>query len=178
MHRNHPHSCRCAHHSRRSFLRLVGAGAGASLLGVAGPSMAAGHCEALLLNCMDHRLQDETSAWMDKLGLSDDYDHVVLAGASLAAITPKRPAWGVTFRQHLATSIKLHSIKRVIALDHRDCSAYRLFLGEAAVRDPHTEFETHAAVLRKLRDSIHRAHPNLAVELGLMSLDGSVETVS
>ena len=166
--------------SRRAILECGASGAGACLLALAGvrPALAARGCDALLLNCMDYRLQDATTAYMDRIGLRNDYDHVALAGASLGALTGRRPAWGKTFREHLATALKLHEINRVVVLDHRDCAAYRLLLGEAAVRDLATEARSHARVMRALRARILRAHPRLKVDLGLMALDGSVEPVS
>jgi hypothetical protein len=115
---------------------------------------------------------------MDKLGLRDDYDRVSLAGAALGAISRDHPAWIVTFNQHLALAIELHAIRRVILLDHRDCGAYRKLLGEAAVRTPRAEFDSHAAVMRRLRARIRKAHPHLGVDLALMALDGSVETIA
>ena len=170
--------------SRRTFLEKAGSGAGAWLLGLATATATAtsartaGVCEALLLSCVDYRLQDATTAYMDRIGLRDDYDHVALAGASLAAMTRERPAWGRTFREHLALALDLHRIRRVLVLDHRDCGAYRLLLGESAVRGPRTEYQTHARVMRALRARILGDHPRLKVDLGLMALDGSVETVS
>ena len=44
--------------------------------------------------------------------------------------------------------------------------------------DPRTEYRIHARVMRALRTRIGRDHPRLKVDLGLMALDGSVETVS
>lgn len=171
--------------SRRGFLGRAGAGAGAGLsrlarggLAIGASARAAGACEALLLNCIDYRLQDATTAYMDRIGLRNDYDHLALAGASLGALTGKRPAWGRTFREHLALALELHRIERVVVLDHRDCGAYRRLLGEAAMRDPGTEHRTHARVMRALQARIVRDHPRLKVDLRLMALDGSVETIS
>jgi hypothetical protein len=127
---------------------------------------------------MDYRLMDEVAAYMDGRGLKDGYDHVILAGASLGALTGKRPAWGRTFREHLDVAIQLHHIKKVMVLDHRDCGAYRTFLGEAAVKTPAAELDVHEKYLRALRAQIGKLHPHLAVELGLMDLSGKVQTVT
>jgi hypothetical protein len=83
---------------------------------------------------MDHRLIDDVADYMQsptKRNMKEDYDYVVLAGASLGVNNTTHPAWGSTFWDHLATAIKLHQIKKVIIIDHRDCGAYRLFLGAA-----------------------------------------------
>ncbi|MBI2214056.1 MAG: hypothetical protein HYU52_10455 [Acidobacteria bacterium] len=134
--------------------------------------------EALLLSCMDYRLVDDTERYMSGRGLRDQYDHVVLAGASLGATTDAHPAWGTTFREHLDVAVQLHSIRRVIVLDHRDCGAYRAILGEDLAGDRERETAIHAEKLRELARRIHEARPDLKIELGIMDLDGKVETLS
>ena len=167
----------CDHVTRRRVIEgIVGGATVAATLG--GSALAAGQVDALLLTCMDYRLENETVAWMDGRSMRDKYDHVVLAGASLGALTTQRPDWGRTFWQHLDVAIQLHHVHQVIVLDHRDCGAYRVFLGAEAVKTPEAEFTVHAAHLKHLRGQIARKHPRLEVELNLMSLDGSVQTVT
>lgn len=165
---------------RRTFLKRVVLGGGVSLLTAVpglGAARAAGGTEALLLSCMDYRLIDDTERYMAGRGLKDRYDHVVLAGASLGAVTEEYPAWNKTFWDHLGLSVKLHNIKRVILLDHRDCGAYKTLLGADLGKTPGFETDTHAARLHKLKGQINQRYPQLAVETLLMSLDGSVETI-
>jgi carbonic anhydrase len=164
------------HQSRRGALKALALGGGASLL-LMGRAQA-GHCEVLLLSCMDYRLNDDLVTYMNGRGLKDNYDHVVLAGASLGALTEQKPDWGRTFWQHLDAAIALHHIAKVMVVDHRDCGAYKLLLGEAAVKDPATELASHEAQLRRLRAAIKDKHPELEVELGLMALDGAVQTIA
>ena len=165
--------------SRRGLLRTFALGGGAVLLSTL-PSMrarAAGHVDVLMLSCMDYRLMDELAAYMDSRGLKDGYDHLILAGASLGALVDKKPDWGRAFWQHLDVAISLHKIKKVMVVDHKDCGAYRVFLGEAAVATPALELAAHTRYLRRLKAQIAAKHPKLEVELGLMSLDGSVQTI-
>lgn len=165
--------------SRRRFLQTIALGSGAALLSTLPASGArAGQAAVLLLTCMDYRLANEVVAYMDGRGLRDNYDHVVLAGASLGALTDRYPEWGKTFRDHVGIAIALHHIHKVIVIDHRDCGAYRVFLGEAAVGDAAAETASHTLYLHKLRDALKADHPELEVELGIMALDGKVETVS
>jgi carbonic anhydrase len=167
--------------SRRKFLQLAALGSGASLLAVTSlmpEARAAGQTDALLLSCMDFRLMDDIERYMSSRGLRDKYDHVVLAGASLGAITDKYPAWNKTFLEHLDIAITLHHIQTVIVMDHRDCGAYKVILGSEHTKDPKTEKDTHAAQLKKLKGMITEKHPKLKVELLLMALDGKVETIS
>lgn len=130
----------------------------------------------MVLSCIDYRLTDKISAYLATRGLSGKYDQVILAGAALGAVTSKYPEWGKTFRDHLGLAIQLHQIKRVIAIDHRDCGAYRLILGKDLTGD--AEKAQHATELHRLARQIHAAHPHLAVENYLMNLDGSVETIA
>jgi carbonic anhydrase len=165
--------------SRRSALRTIALGGGATLLTTLPlVARASGHVDVLLLSCMDYRLMDEVCSYMQGRGLKDAYDHVILAGASLGALVDKRPDWGRTFFQHVDVAIELHKIKKVMVIDHKDCGAYRVFLGEEAVSTPEKELKAHTHYLRKLRAVIGKRRPALEVELGLMDLDGKVETIT
>ncbi|MFA7262656.1 MAG: carbonic anhydrase [Caulobacter sp.] len=161
--------------SRRGLLGglILGAGLG---LGVA-PVRASGHAEALLLTCMDFRLVDEVESYMEARGLKDRYDHMVLAGASLGGLNDRFPTWGDVFWAHLDLAIELHEVHRVIVLDHRDCGAYKMILGEASVKDADAELKTHVKQLYAFRSAVLTRHPHMEVEIGLMALDGTVTQI-
>lgn len=162
---------------RRRFLTLAGIGSGVMALGWSPRlALAAGGVDSLLLSCIDYRLTDKVASYMAGRGLKENYDQVILAGASLGAVTTKFPDWGKTFREHVDIAIQLHKIQRIILLDHRDCGAYKVFLGKDLTGD--AEKALHATELHRLARRIHAAHPKLAVETLLMALDGSVETVA
>ena len=166
---------------RRTFLTLGVLGGGASFLAVAlpgGAARAAGKTKALLLSCMDYRLIDETERYMTGRGLRDKYDQVILAGAALGALTDKYPAWNKTFWEHLDVAIQLHQIHKVIVMDHRDCGAYKVILGEDFAKDRAKETSIHADKLKDLGKRVNAKYPNLEVELLLMSLDGKVERIA
>lgn len=166
---------------RRQFLKTLTLGGGAAsltLLLPAARSHAAGPTEALLLSCMDFRLVDHTARYMASRGLKDKYDHVILAGAALGALTDKFPAWNQTFWDHVGVAIDLHKIHKVVVLDHRDCGAYKVILGEDLAQDPVQETTAHAAQLKRLGKMIQEKYPALEVELLLMALDGKVEAIS
>lgn len=162
---------------RRTFLRLGGSAALLSTV-FRGHAAHAASTDALLLSCMDYRLVYETERYMAGRNMRDKYDHVILAGAALGAITTKYPAWNKTFWDHLNVAIQLHAIHQVIVLDHRDCGAYKVILGEDLAPDPARETTVHATKLRELRKQINAKHPKLAVELLLMDLDGQVQSVA
>lgn len=167
------HSCHCL--SRRGVL---GAAAGALALSTLPRGAAAGNASVMLLNCMDYRLLDDVGRYMDGRKLTDNYDQVILAGASLGALTGAEPSWGATFWSHLDLALELHHVHSLMVIDHRDCGAYRLLFGQDYSLDPVREREVHAEQLRKLRNAVAERHPALPTELLLMALDGSVETIS
>jgi carbonic anhydrase len=171
--------------TRRRFLRTTIVGGGAAVLGAAlWPlgTFAAGHTDVLLLNCMDYRLVGQTRRYMVGRGLGDKkYDHIVLAGAALGAVTDKFPEWNKTFWDELGLAIDLHHVHKVMILDHRDCGAYKEILGKDFAKFPVEETRVHAEQLRTLRDKINEKYsqhtPKLEVELLLMNLAGKVQEI-
>ena len=153
--------------------------AGAALLGLAGPKRGlAADTDALLLSCIDYRLVDDVSAYMDGAGMKGKYDQVALAGAALAAVSPKFPYWNKTFWQHLQVAIDLHRIHQVMVIDHRDCGAFHVAYGTDFGKDPAAETAIHTTVMRELRQQIAQRQPALDVSLALMALDGTVEKIA
>jgi len=115
---------------------------------------------------------------MSGRGMRGKYDHVILAGASLGAVTDKFPSWGKTFFEHLDVAIQLHQIHQVIVMDHRDCGAYKTILGQDLAANRARETDVHAQQLRALRTEIKKRHKELDVELLIMALDGKVDPVA
>jgi hypothetical protein len=179
---NHAPACPCcapspARLGRRTFLR--GAAAGAAVLALA-PRLgwaAEGNYEAMILACIDPRIQEPVHAFAQKNGLVGKYSQFVIAGAAIGVVSPKFADWHKAFWDNLATSVQLHNIKTVIAIDHRDCGAYKLVLGEDFALNPARETQVHTQWLHALRDWVGSKHPDLKVELFLMALDGTVEEI-
>ena len=166
---------------RRHLLGLIGIGATGLLAQARLPAqmaLAAPGTEALLLNCIDYRLIAPTYRYMSERQMDGKYDQFILAGASLGVDNTKFPEWGKTFWEHVQLAIDLHSIRRIIVMDHRDCGFYKDIHGKDLAADPKEEFAVHAAQMRRVRGEIARRHKALAVELLLIGLDGKVETVA
>ncbi|MCC6176913.1 MAG: twin-arginine translocation signal domain-containing protein [Chloroflexi bacterium] len=172
--------------SRRRFIELAGAAGAAAFVSTGlnlvvsrAPSLfaAGGNVEALVLNCFDFRLVNEVGFLLGEHGLTNRYDQVVLAGATLGIGTDRYPAWAQTFWEHLQLAIELHGIKRVIAIDHRDCGAYRVTYNKDFVKSPDEETAIHTKVMTEFRDQVKRKQPSLEVELLLMHLDGHVQPI-
>ena len=126
---------------------------------VPGASKAAG-VPLLMLQCMDSRYPHRTIQTMDSMGLRGKYDQLTLAGASLGIV--HQEAWQTTFLDQLVFAIEHHHVTQVLILDHRDCGAYKHFLG-VGPENPQLEKDAHItecnraiAAIREARDSGER----------------------
>jgi len=106
------------------------------------------------------------------------YNQFTFAGAAIGVVAPAFKTWEPAFWDNLATSIDLHKIPKVIAMNHRDCGAAKIAYGEASVANAKIETETHKAALLEFKKQVAEKQPSLKVELGLMGLNGKVEMFS
>jgi len=134
-----------------------------------------GDYEAMLVSCIDPRMVAPVYKYMDQRGLTGQYSQLVIAGAAIAVVAPKFEVWRPAFWDNLATTVQLHHIKRVIAIDHRDCGAAEIAYGAASIADPQIETETHRKALAEFRKEVAQRQPGLTIETGLMALDGSIQ---
>lgn len=136
----------------------------------------------LLLSCMDLRLLDDIVRFMDHDNLTNRYDQFILAGASLGAAVNAH--WNTAFFEHLDVACKLHNICDVYLLEHRNCGAYKVFLGEQGSfddtgRQQNEERDLHSQYARQLAGKIcawsTETGNALQVRCFLMDLRGNVE---
>jgi carbonic anhydrase len=160
---------------RRQVLRAAG---GIGLFAVLQPFAAmgaTGHYEAMVLGCIDPRLQVPVTAYLTGRGLTGQFSHFVFAGAAIGVVAPAFKDWHKTFWDNLGATIQLHNIKKVIAVNHRDCGAAKIAYGDAAVANAQAETETHRAALAEFRKQVGERQSKLGVETGLMAIDGTIE---
>lgn len=178
-----PNACSCCgdllrqRFDRRRFLHLS---AGAGLI-AAFPSLAfaaEGNYDAMLLTCIDPRFPAPTIKYMESRKMTGKYSQFAFAGASIGVVAPAFKTWSPAFWDNLAASIQLHHIPKVMAMNHRDCGAAKIAYGAEKVANKEIETETHRAALMDFRKQVAERQPKLEVELGLMALDGTVETFS
>lgn len=166
--------CDCKRMDRRALGRLLaGAGGAAALAGKA----EAATVTALAVTCIDYRLVDDAVRFFDGRHLTNDYDQVSLAGASLAAVSDKFPSSNAAFWDHIGIAKQLHHIKKVVVVDHRDCGAFKVAFGKDYKADAAGETGQHKAVMEQVKARLARAHPDLEAEFWLMALDGKAERV-
>jgi len=110
----------------------------------------------LMLSCMDSRYPHRILDTMDSLGLRGKYDQLILAGASLGVV--HKEEWRNTFMDQLEFAIEHHHVSQVLILDHRDCGAYKYFLG-ITPDDPAKEKQAH---VEKCEDAAREIHVRFA----------------
>ncbi len=176
----HHASCLCCadllrgQFGRRRFLSMAGA-AGAAMMLAPGAMAAEGHYEAMLLTCIDPRFPENSLNYMRGRDLVGKYSQFSFAGAAIGVVAPAFADWEKAFWDNLATSMQLHHIPKIIAMNHRDCGAAKIAYGAEKVADAAIETATHKASLEAFRAAVKQRHPALLVETGLMALDGKVE---
>jgi carbonic anhydrase len=176
-------SCDCCagllHHrfGRRRFLHFAAGGAVAAALAPAASLAASGHYEAMLLSCIDPRFQTKVARYTHGRNLEGKYSQFNIAGAAVGVVAPAFKDWHKAFWDNLGASIQLHNIGKVIAINHRDCGAAKIAFGADAVADAAAETKTHRETLLEFRKQVNQRFPKLAVETGLIGLDGRVETI-
>jgi carbonic anhydrase len=179
----HAGTCTCCgdllrtRYDRRRFLTLSAAAGLAAAL-PAFSFAAEGNYDAMLLTCIDPRFPEPTIKYMQSRNLIGKYSQFTFAGASIGVVAPAFKDWSKTFWDNLAASIQLHHIPKVIAMNHRDCGAAKIAYGAEKVANKQIETETHKAALMEFKKQVAERQPKLQVELGLMALDGSVDTFS
>src|SRR5262249_42079394 len=129
------------------------------------------------LTCIDYRLVDDGVAFFDSQGLKGDWDQVALAGASLAAVSPRFPSSNKAFWDHVDIARNLHNVRKLVVLDHRDCGAYKVAFGKAFAPSGKPELEQHKGIMLQTKAMLRTKHPELTSEFWLMALDGKVERV-
>ncbi len=114
--------------------------------------------EAIIITCIDFRLQEAINQWISKNFVPKTFDRVALAGGvkNLDIIL-----------NQIDIAYKLHHIKKVVLINHEDCGAYE----EAGTP------EKHAEDLKTAKQKILSQFPDLAVDTYYLKLDGTFQPV-
>jgi len=161
--------------SRRGVMLGTAAAGSALVLQPYFALAATGKYDAMVLSCIDPRMQEPVRRYTAARGLTGKVSQFIFAGAAIGVVAEPFKDWRKAFWDNLATSIELHQIKRVIAIDHRDCGAAKIAYGAEAVATASAETQTHRNAMTEFRKEVTQRFPNLGVETGLMALTGKVE---
>ena len=86
--------------------------------------------QAMVLSCIDPRFQPIVFNYLKKRKLSGKYSSFTIAGSAIGITANKFKKWHKVFWDNFATSVKLHNIKKLIVINHRDCGAAKIINGK------------------------------------------------
>lgn len=175
----HTHHAACGCLAALSRRNLLGIGLAAAGVAATGPALAVDDgYEAMLMKCIDPRFTTDTWKYMTSRGWQNKYSQFNIAGGPIAAVAPIFQEWRAAWEANLDISVQLHNVKRLVGMAHRDCGAAALAYGKRIKTDRAFETEMLSQGLRAFRDQAGKRQPQLIVELGIMDLNGTVETVA
>lgn len=139
-------------------------------------------CQALVITCIDFRIVEATRRWLESQGLSGQYDLLSFPGAALNLVNQKGSIlsmlWGwikkIIVLYWIQLAVKLHSIKEVIIINHRDCGAYG---GSDAFKTKDSEFDQHHTHLLLAKKVIQKKLPGVKIRILFAELDHETQQV-
>ena len=131
--------------------------------------------EAMVLSCIDPRFQPKVFNYLKKKKLTGKYSSFTIAGSAIGVTANKFKRWHKVFWENLDTSVKLHNIKKLIAINHRDCGVAKIINGKKEFSKIN-EMEVHKNSFKKIKKIFRQKYPKLKIELKIISLNRKVET--
>jgi len=132
--------------------------------------------KAMVLSCMDPRFQPIVYNYLKKKKLIGKYSSFTIAGSAIGVTASKFKKWHKTFWDNIDTSIKLHKIKKLIVINHRDCGAAKIINGKKEFNRAN-ETKIHKISFLKLKKLFRKKYPKLKIELKLISLNKRTENL-
>ena len=129
----------------------------------------------MVLSCMDPRFQPIVYNYLKKKKLNGKYSAFTIAGSAIGVTANKFKKWQKSFWDNFDTSIKLHDIKKLIVINHRDCGAAKIINGKKEFSRIN-ETKIHRTSFQKIKKNFKKKYPKLKIELKLISLNSKVET--
>ena len=130
----------------------------------------------MVLSCMDPRFQPIVYNYLKKKKLIGKYSAFTIAGSAIGVTASKFKKWHKTFWDNIDTSIKLHKIKKLIVINHRDCGAAKIINGKKEFNKAN-ETKIHKNSFLKLKKLFRKKYPKLKIELKLISLNKRTENL-
>ena len=130
--------------------------------------------QAMVLSCMDPRFQPIVFNYLKKKKLSGKYSAFTIAGSAIGVTANKFKKWHKVFWDNFKTSVKLHNIKKLIVINHRDCGAAKIVIGKKEFSKIN-ETRVHKHSFQKIKKIFKKRYPKLRIELKLITLDKKIE---
>ena len=130
--------------------------------------------QAMVLSCMDPRFHPIVFNYLKKKKLSGKYSAFTIAGSAIGVTANKFKKWHKVFWDNFKTSVKLHNIKKLIIINHRDCGAAKIIIGKKEFSKIN-ETRVHKHSFQKIKKIFKKRYPKLKIELKLITLDKKIE---
>ena len=130
--------------------------------------------KAMVLSCIDPRFQPIVYNYLKRKKLKGKYSSFTMAGSSIGVTATKFKRWHKTFWDNIDTSIKLHQIKKLIVINHRDCGAAKIINGNKEFSRIN-ETKIHKDSFKKIKKKFKKKYPKLSIELNIISLNTRIE---
>ena len=131
--------------------------------------------KAMVLTCIDPRFQTIVYNYLKKKKLTGKYSSFTIAGSAIGVTANKFKRWHKTFWDNFDTSVKLHNIKKLIVINHRDCGAAKIINGKKEF-SKNNETIVHKNSFHKIKKLFKKKYPKLRIEFKIISLNNKVET--
>ena len=131
--------------------------------------------KAMVLSCIDPRFQPIVYNYLKKKKLTGKYSSFTIAGSAIGVTANKFKRWHKVFWDNFETSVKLHNIKKLIVINHRDCGAAKIINGKIDFTIIN-ETNVHKNSFQKIKKIFRKKYPKLSIELKIISLNSNVET--
>ena len=131
--------------------------------------------KAMVLSCIDPRFQPIVYNYLRKKKLIGKYSSFTIAGSAIGVTANKFKRWHKIFWDNFEISIKLHNIKKLIVINHRDCGAAKIINGKKEFSDIN-ETKVHKDSFKKIKKLFKKKYPKLSIELKIISLNSKVKT--
>ena len=130
--------------------------------------------KAMVLSCIDPRFQPIVYNYLKKKKLTGKYSSFTIAGSAVGVTANKFKKWHKVFWENFDTSVKLHNIKKLIVINHRDCGAAKIINGKKDFSSIN-ETKVHKTSFQKLKKIFKKKYPKLKIELKLISLNKRIQ---
>ena len=125
--------------------------------------------KAMVLSCIDPRCQAKINSILKKKKLSGKYSLFSIAGSAVGVTSSKFKSWHNVFWQNLSISLKLHGIKKLIAINHYDCGAAKL-VNKQKTFNKNIEYKIHQNAFKTLKTKLKRKFPKLKLETKIITV--------
>ena len=131
----------------------------------------------MVLSCIDPRCQPKINNILKKKKLSGKYSLFSIAGSAVGVTSSKFKTWHNVFWQNLSISLKLHGIKKLIAINHYDCGAAKL-VNKQKKFNKNIEYKIHQNAFKTLKTKLKKKYPKFKLETKIITVKTLFLTVA